>query len=373
VIGATVDFLADTARGDHSADLVDKIREYYIESDRAAVRASAEITYDPDDPDPFPSTGPRATLFWGAVSDLLVFRCIGMVDCWAAVNESGAILPGEDLEQFHQALIDDLTEANGFFNEGGLPMAGGAMNDLDRITRQHILRIADESTSHVLSAGLGALGWVIPTRTPGRIMRVLRRFGRALHLDNLLDWAQRILDLALNKLHRVFGPGFDVIVEPIKSFIDKITGVRQWITDSMFQIPHLQDECNNAIDSINGQADAAQQQVRCLNELKEVSDRFEKWNKGIDIADHSLEWGSRISVIHPPAAAALATVRGVLAAGAFLIGRYHLDSPKLEFIPWGTHGVLFVLTGKGIDADPQLPGQPAGHRNPPGGFGDDGF
>jgi len=205
-------------------------------------------------------------------------------------------------------------------------------------------------------------------------MKILRRFGRALHLDNLLDWAQRILDLALNKLRRVFGVGFDAIVEPVKSFLEKIAGIREWIADSMFQIPHLQDECDSAIDSINGEADAAQQNDRCVDELKELSDRFEKWNKGIDISDHSLEWGWRISVVHPPVAVALATMRGALAAGAFLIGRYHLDSPKLEFIPWGTHGVLYVLTGNGIPANPELPGQPTERRNPPpGGFGDDGF
>jgi hypothetical protein len=373
VIGATVDFFADAARSDHSADLVGTIREYFIESDRAAVGPSAEMRDDIDDPDRFPSTGPRATLFWDAVSDLLVFRCIGMVDYWAALNESGAILPGEDLDQFRRPLIDDLTEANGFFNEGGLPVAGGSIDDPKLLVQKHMLRIADESASHVLSAWLGALGGFVPVRTPNRVMKVLRRFGRALHLDNLLDWAQRILDLALNKLHRVFGAGFDVIVEPVKSFLEKITGVREWITDSMFQIPHLQDQCNSAIDSINRQADAAQQLVKCADELKELSDRFEKWNKGIDIADESLEWGWRISVIHPPAAVALAAMRGVLSAGAFLIGRYHLDSPKLEFIPWGTHGVLFVLTAKGIAANPEVAGQPTGRRETPGGFGDPGF
>lgn len=83
-------------------------------------------------------------------------------------------------------------------------------------------------------------------------MRVLRHVGRVVRLDKLLDWAQRILDLALIKLRRVFGTRFDVIVEPVKSLLEKIIGVREKIADSMFQLEDLRAECNNAIATIEG-------------------------------------------------------------------------------------------------------------------------
>ena len=353
VIGATEGFLG--TRGTADADpVLAVVRLYFGRSDLFAAQASTAVVEE-DDADTFSPTGARAQLFWGAVSDLLVFRCIGLVDCWAALNQSDAVTAEADLAQFDQALSTDLGQARGSGEVVGRALstaaggaststvAGGAEDDLWPYALRRIDEIADESTKHVLSATLGVLGGFIPSGTPTKAMRVLRGVGRVVRLDKLLDWAQRILDLALIKLRRVFGTRFDAIVEPVKSLLEKIVGVREKIADRMFQLENLRAECKSAIETIEGPDGTAAEEANCWNELETLKARFGNWSSGVDIADTSLEWGWRISVVSPPVAIALTAAKGVLAAGAFLIGRYHLDSPELEFLPWDTHGVLSVL------------------------------
>ena len=350
------------------------VGSYYRSSDYFAAEVSTAAA-EQDDADSFSLTGARVQLFWGAVSDLLVFRCIGLVDCWATLNESGAVTANTDPAQFGQALNTDMEQARGSGNvvervlttaaggAGSSTVAGGAGNDLGDHAFRTIDKIADESTKHVLSITLDALGGLIPSGTPSKAMRVLHHVGRVRHLDKLLDWAQRILDLALIKLRRVFGTRFDAIVEPVKSLLEKIVGLREKIADSMFQLEQLRAECKGLIETIEGLDGTITEQANCWNEVTTVYKRFDNWSLGLDIADTSLKWGWRISVVSPPVAIALTAAKGVLAAGAFLIGRYHLDSPELEFLPWDTHGVLSALQG-----NTQVP-----RRGGPPAKGDDGF
>jgi hypothetical protein len=353
VIGATGEFLGTRGTADAEPVLA-VVRSYYEASDLFAAQASTAVVAE-DGADTFSPTGARAQLFWGAVSDLVVFRCIGLVDCWAALNESSAVTPGVDPAQFSDALSADLRQARGSGEviESFLPTAaggastytvgGGAENDLGGFVLGTIDKIADDSTKHVLSATLGALGGFIPSGTPTKAVRVLRHVGRVVRLDKLLDWAQRILDLALIKLRLVFGTGFDAIVEPVKSLIEKIVGMREKMAESMFRLKDLRAECESAIATIEAPGVASTKKTNSWNELTALKTRFDHWSLGVDIADTSLEWGWRISVVSPPVTIALTAAKGVLAAGAFLIGRYHLDSPELEFLPWDTHGVLSVL------------------------------
>jgi len=338
-INATDGFLADTVSAD---DVLAAVRSYYRASDLFAAQISTDAAEE-DDADFFVPTEARARLFWGAVNDLLIFRCIGLVDCWAALSEIG-VTTDDDPGQFGPALRTDFREASASFVQSVVPrVAGGAGDDIEDHARQTMKRIADESTKHVLDATLGALGGLIPSGTPSKAMRILRHVGRVRGLDKLLDWAQRILDLALIKLHRVFGTRFDAIVEPVKSFLEKIVGVREKIADSMFQLEHLWAECKSAIETIKGPHGTLAKETSCWNQITALSTRFDNWSLGLDIADSSLKWGWRISVVSPPVAIALTAAKGVLAAGAFLIGRYHLDSPELEFLSWDTQGVLSVL------------------------------
>lgn len=368
VIGATEEFLELAVSGDHSADILGAIRQYYIESDVFAAGISTAIAADTDR---FSSTGGRARLFGAAVSDLLVFRCIGMMDYWAAVNESGAITAADDLSRFHGDLLADLRAARSAFDQPGGPVvAGGAANSLEVFAKKQVHDIADESASNVLGAALDLVGGVVPAGTSRTVIRVLHRFGRAAHLDHLLDWAQRILDLALNKLRRVFGPGFDAIVEPVNSFLRKFAVARGGISDGMFQVPSLLAKCDDEIEIINRENDA-QRIEGCWTELSRMSERFDNWSLGLDIAAVSLKWGSRISVVSPPVAIALTALKGVLAGGAFVIGRYYLDSPELDFLPWGTYGVLSVLQRKNSPSNPEPTDSPGQGRFR--GLGDGGF
>jgi hypothetical protein len=339
VINVTRDFLANEADADA---VLDAVRNYHGASDLFAAEVSVDAA-EQDDIDSFSPTEARSRLFWAAVSDLLVFRCIGLVDCWAALHEPGVVTTDDDLAQFGEALRADLEQAGVSFAEDVRPaLAGGAIDDLKDLACTTMNTIAEESMSHVLRAMSDVLGGLIPAGTPSKAMRVLRRVGRVLGLEKLLDWAKRILDLALIKMRRVFGAGFDAIVEDVTSFLDEIFKVRERIANSMFRLDHLWAECVSAIDVIE-KHESAQQIDRRYDSLAALSGRFGSWSLGLDIADVSLKWGWRVSVVSPPVALALATVRSVLAAGAFLIGRYHLDSPELAFLPWGTRGVLSVL------------------------------
>lgn len=378
VIDETAHFLVTRGTEDETNPVLAVVRSYYEASDLFAARVSRAAA-EQDDADSFSPTGARAQLFWGAVSDLLAFRCIGLVDCWAALNESRAVTADADPAQFGQALSIDLEQARGFGNvveralstaAGGAStstVGGGAEDDLGNLALHMIDEIADESRQHVLDATLGALGGFIPSGTPAKAMRVLRHVGRVHRLGKLLDWAQRILDLALIKLRRLFGTRFDAIVEPVKSLLEEIVGVREKMAEIMFQLEHLKDECKSVIETIEEPDDTGAQIARCWNELKTLKERFDNWSLGLDIADSSLKWGWRISVVSPPVAIALTAAKGVLAAGAFLIGRYHLDSPELEFLPWDTHGVLSVLQ-ENAPANPGPAGTPRRTNK-----GDDGF
>jgi hypothetical protein len=169
VIGATEEFLELTVSGDHSADTLGAIRQYYIESDVFAAGISTAIATDTDR---FSSTGGRARLFGAAVSDLLVFRCIGMVDYWAAVNESGAITAADDLSRFRGDLLADLRAARSAFDQPGGPVvAGGAANSLEVFAKKQVHDIADESASNVLGAALDFFGGVIPGGTSRTVIR----------------------------------------------------------------------------------------------------------------------------------------------------------------------------------------------------------
>jgi hypothetical protein len=233
VIGATAGFLESSGTADDADPILALVRNYFARSDRFAADVST-IAAEQDDADTFSPTGARAQLFWGAISDALVFRCIGLVDCWAALNESRTVTAEADPAQFREALGADLRRAkdHGDFVERALStaaggagtstVAGSAEDDLGGLANQTIKEIAGESADHVMSATLGALGGFVPAGTPTRAMRVLRRVGRIVHLDKLLGWAQRILDLAIIKMRRVFGTRFDAIVELLKPLLEKI-------------------------------------------------------------------------------------------------------------------------------------------------------
>lgn len=347
VIGATRDFLELSAPSGQSAAVIDVIRTYYIQSDVFADGISLTISPDTDR---FSPTEARARLFGVAASDLLVFRCIALVEFLAAVNESRA-MTADELTQFRYALQEDLIAARRSFDRpGGTVVIGGAANQFEVFAHKKINEIAGESASNILGAALDLLGGFVPVKTPSTAARVLHRFGRTRHLDSLLDWAQRMLDLALNKLRRVFGPGFDVIIEPVKSLLNKFVGVRGQIADSIFQVPSLLAKCDREIENI--QRDAQRMQA-CWTELGDMSERFDNWSFGLDFASGCLKWGTRISVVSPPVAVALAAVRAALAAGAFVIGRYYLDSPELDFLPWGTYGALSIIQGKNTPSNPE--------------------
>ena len=84
----------------------------------------------------------------------------------------------------------------------------GTLDDLESSLRKKIHRIASESTSNVLSAAASPLSAFIPNLEHRIVVRVLTRIGRVRRLDSLLDWGQRVLDLALNKLRHMFGSNF---------------------------------------------------------------------------------------------------------------------------------------------------------------------
>jgi hypothetical protein len=340
VIDSTDGFLANAVSAE---DVLVAVSNYYSASDFFAAQISADAAGE-DDADIFVPTDTRSRLFWGAVNDLLMFRCIGLVDCWAALNEVG-VTPDDDPDRLGPALRDDFELARASFVRDVVPrVTGGAGDDdLEYLAWRTMNKIADESTEHVLGATLGAVGALIPSGTPTKAMRLLRHVGRVPRLDKLLDWAQRILDLALIKQRRVFGTQFDAIIEPVKSLLEQIVGVREHVADRLFQLENLWTECKSAIEAIDGPDGTLTKNAKSWNELTALSTVFDNWSLGLDIADTSLKWGWRISVVSPPVAIALTAARGVLAAGAFLIGRYHLDSPELDFLHWDTHGVLAVL------------------------------
>lgn len=363
VVSETREFLEVQGSMDHSAGILGQVQRYFRASDLFAAEVSV------DDSDRFIPTADRERLLWAAVADLLVFRCIGMVDCWAAVNDIYAdqSISVEDRDEFRPVLsaaLSEVLEAEGLFNQhGGSVATGGAGNDLRLAVQLKARRIADESASSVLSAVLDVPGGPVLSAVSNMAMRVLHRFGRARRLRSLLDWAQRMLDLALAKLRRVFGPGFDVIVEHVRPLVEKIAMARDKLADGLFQIPGLLKRCEEEILRISDQeADGR------LDDLNKISARFDRWNLGLDVAAVSLKWGWRIAAIAPPVGLAVAALRGALASGAFLIGRDHLDSPELAFLPLGTDGILSVLQGKGSAASPEVAG-PAQPR----GFGDEGF
>lgn len=361
VIGVTRDRLITPVPSAQSVALLNAIRTYYIRSDVFADGISLAISADNDR---FSPTGPRARLFGAAAADLLVFRCIAVVELLAAVNESRAMTTDE-LVQFRQALLADLTAARESLDQpGGTVVAGGAADRIQVLAHKKIDEIAGASASNILGGALDLLGAIVPVQMPGSATRALRRFGRTRHLDGLLDWAQRILDLALSKLRGVFGPGFDVVIEPVKFFLDKYFGVRGQIANCIFQVPSLLAKCDREIEEI---PEGSQREQACSIELKEMSERFDMWSFGLDFASIGLKWGMRISAISPPVAAALAAVRAALTVGAFVIGRYYLDSPELDFLPWGTYGVLSVLQEKNSPSSPEPvdnPGQTINKGDP---------
>jgi hypothetical protein len=323
-------------------NLVDAVRAYYENSDFLTV----DLTEPSADADRFASTGDRAKLFGAAVGDLLIFRSIGLLDFWAALRESGAAV-GDDLTPFQDFLGTELG-ARDNFQIYVLPRVSGGEGpyqpaaQLGTVVQEKVGYIAGESTSNVLSAVLGTLGGLVPANTPGHVVRTLHRFGRALHLDKLLDWAQRLLNLALDKLHRIFAPDFEPVLEPVKELLEGIIKVRDRLADRIFQLPRLTSQYQKAITTIRDTEAEAQVGAR-LTTVVAVADRFNTWNLGFDVATVSLKWGWRISAISPPIALALASLRVALGAGAFLIGQYHLDSPELGFLPWDSKGVLTAL------------------------------
>ena len=130
------------------------------------------------------------------------------------------------------------------------------------------------------------------------------RLGRIAHLDNLLDWAQRILNLALDKLRRLFGSGFDAVESAIGTLIDSVVKVRERIAGRLSG-PELLDRCDETIVGL-----PVEQVAGYLGALDRVRRNFDAWDLGFDVASTSLKWGWRISAVAPPVAIALASVRG---------------------------------------------------------------
>ncbi|HEX3781422.1 MAG TPA: hypothetical protein VHX38_17315 [Pseudonocardiaceae bacterium] len=188
-------------------------------------------------------------------------------------------------------------------------------------------------------AAFRTVGGIIPCGISKSAMRALHHVGQFTGLDGLLACVDRTLVLVLEKLHAAFGSGFeDEIIKPVTSHLKKILMSKGKLTDYMFQVPDLLTRCDSAISSMPvGQIDARQVGIY------QMYVRFNKWNMGFDVAGTSLKWGSRIAVISPPIKIAFAAVQAALAAGAFLTGRHYLDSPRLNFLPLRTLGVLAIL------------------------------
>lgn len=321
-----------------SGDVLAAVEEYYLESDVAAARVRSELEDEVDVE--LNIDGPRRRLLLAAINDLSVFRCIGIVDTWAAAVSVSEVSDEQDtMLQYLRRDLDELAESLAML---GLPEVSGAAVAPTLVDSVHTVarRIADESTSNVLGAMLGSLQAVLPDSTSGRALRALHRLGRIAHLNRLLEWAQRILNLALDKVRWLFGAGFDAVEPLVRTRIDAIVKVREKVADTLFAVPSLLDRCERAISDLPmGQVPLRQAA------LDNVSRGFNAWNLGFDIANISLKWGWRLSAVAPPVGAALAAARGVLGAGAFLVGQYYLDSPELGFLPWSSNGVRRALIG----------------------------
>jgi hypothetical protein len=169
--------------------------------------------------------------------------------------------------------------------------------------------------------------------------------GRALHLDALLNWAQRLVNLALDKLRKLFGPSVDGVVRQANELVERTLHSRESLAFRMFALGHLREDCEPQFTKIAASDEPETLAAERRKAVDKVCASFKDWDRGLRLADSSVKWGGRLTVVHPPVALALRGLRVMLSGGAFLIGQYYLDSPDIR-LPWQTLGVYTRLSGR---------------------------
>ncbi|HEX3781423.1 MAG TPA: hypothetical protein VHX38_17320 [Pseudonocardiaceae bacterium] len=115
VIDKAAGFVNDVGEGDYLTDEVVAAIGQYLEQSASVETDNTTI---------FSSTDDQARLFNAANLDLLVLRCIGVVEFWAAVNEVGQNANASDRRLFREALNSALDEARDF-NQGDMRVIAG--------------------------------------------------------------------------------------------------------------------------------------------------------------------------------------------------------------------------------------------------------
>lgn len=298
----------------------------------------------------------RARLYWAAVGDLLVFHAL----CLAELNDDLSGLPDEIVDRAGAGdLRDRLTSARddamrdlelvaeGYRSTwGARGGSSSALPNLDATVQDAVRRIVEDSTSHVIDAGFGALGALVPAAgwvDHGRAFKIVRSVARRIHLDDLFRWASKLLEMATSKLEKLFGPRFREFVDWTKESLSQVTNVKDRFANAIYQVADLQSECARRVTDLRKTASGQQLTMRA-DAVHAVVDLYDKWSLGVEISNKALKWGGRLASLTPPVALAIAGAGAVVTAGSYLIGQYHLDWPEIPIFPWTTDGVLTALS-----------------------------
>jgi hypothetical protein len=318
------------------ADVLSSYNEVSVTADQSFV--GEEIS---EEDDPFALGGARDRLFWTFVGDVAVFRCVGLYDMWCAAQQTDLPSGHEDeIEELRAFLASDLQELREQVSASVMPRVRGGQGALvvEDSAKDKMRKISDDSTSNVLGAMFGALGGLIPNKTPGTVVRGIHRVVRGLHLGALLNRVEDLLNLAIGKLNKIFGPNLDPVLAQVRAWLDDVLKIKERVADWMFQTGDLANQIEQRLST--GGCD----EKTSLDGLEHVYQRFESWSLGIQITNEGLRWGRRISSVAPAVRVALEGLRFALAGGAFLVGHYNLDSPTLPFpLPWRSRGLLSAI------------------------------
>jgi len=342
--------------------------------------------------------GLRSRLYWAAAADLLALRCVGIVECLDALarvcsgdyglsaDEIQALLSSGRSMLFEELdLLDEDLNTRVIPGVLGLPEVNGAAMSataaLESLADDTVARIIQETVSNITDAAFGALSGLVPMASHGflgrMIRKALKRIGVSVVLEELVELGDRVLTGAQAKLGKVFSPGLNVAIDKVKALLGSDvkallgSDVRDRVGERLFEESTLLEQCHARIAQMDApqietspsellsigssnlpelhivKKDPLRLQIAiqaATDNLVAVAKRFDRWDKGIDVAAYSLKWGSRIAVLTPPAAATLASISLALAGGSACVGQYYLDWPDWQFILWKTNGVLRALS-----------------------------